>query len=134
MERTLRITAIILLLFNSIGALWGGAGLIYDPSGEFMQMPLDFLTHSPFNNYLIPGIILFTINGLMCLAVAILTIRRWKHYPQLIILQGTLLAGWLSVQIMMIQIFYAPLHLPFYLIALGLIVAGSVLLRAKPAQ
>jgi hypothetical protein len=133
MQRNLRITAITLLLINSIGALWGGAGLIYDPSGEFMQMPLDFLTHSPFNSYLIPGIILFTVNGLMCLAAAILTIRKWSYHPQLIILQGALLAGWLSVQIIMIQVFYAPLHLPFYLIALALIVSGSVLLRAKPA-
>jgi hypothetical protein len=132
MQRNLRITAIILLIANSIGALWGGAGLIYDPSGEFMQMPLDFLTHSPFSNYLIPGIILFTVNGLMCLVAAILTIRQWKYYPQLIVLQGALLAGWLSVQIIMIQVFYAPLHLPFYLIALSLIITGSILTR-KPS-
>ncbi|MDX9846379.1 MAG: hypothetical protein RBT74_05305 [Tenuifilaceae bacterium] len=131
MERTLRISAVILLLTNSLGALWGGAGLIYDPSGEFMQMPLDFLTHTPFKSYLIPGIILLVVNGTMCLAAAILTIRRWKYHPQLITLQGILLAGWLSIQIMMIQVFYAPLHLPFYLIALALIVVGSVLLRAK---
>jgi hypothetical protein len=131
MERKLRITAIFLLLANSLGALWGGAGLIYDPTGGFMQMPLDFLSHSPFNNYLIPGVILFVVNGLMCLFAAILTIRRWKLYPQLIVLQGILLAGWLSVQIIMIQIFYAPLHLPFYIIGLFLIVIGAFLSRKR---
>jgi hypothetical protein len=127
----LRITAIILLLLNAIGALWGGFGLIYDPSGEFMQMPLDFLAYSPFSNYLIPGIILFIFNGLLCLLAAVFAIIKHRIYPYFIVFQGVVLAGWLTVQIIMIQVFYAPLHLPFYLIGLALIIFGSILLR-KP--
>lgn len=131
MLRKLRLTAIVLLLFNSLGALWGGAGLVYDPTGEFMQMPLDYIKHSPFSTYLIPGIILFIANGLFSLIVAIATMKKGKYYVHLIIAQGLILAIWLSVQIAMIQIFYPPLHLPFYLISLALIVIGSVLLRGQ---
>lgn len=133
MKTKLRTTAVVLLIVNSIGALGGGGSLIYDPSGEFMQLPLDFLANSPFSSYLIPGIILFVVNGLFSLFVAFATVNRWKFHPQLIVLQGILLAGWLSVQIMIIQVFYLPMHLPFYLIALALIIVGSILTREKSA-
>ncbi|MFO8023467.1 MAG: hypothetical protein R6U65_13445 [Perlabentimonas sp.] len=129
--KKLRITAIILLLFNAIGALWGGFGLVYDPSGEFMQMPLDFLIHSPFSNYLIPGIILFVFNGLLCIVAAFFTIKKDNNYPYLIVFQGSVLVVWLTVQIIMIRLFYPPLHLPFYVIGLALIIIGSILLRNR---
>jgi hypothetical protein len=128
MKTRLRITALLLLFLNAIGALWGGFGLIYDPSGEFMQMPLGFLERSPFNNYFIPGIILFVFNGLLSLLAAISAIIKHKTYPYLIIFQGMVLIIWLTVQILMIQIFYAPLHLPFYFIGIVLIIIGSILL------
>jgi hypothetical protein len=127
----LRITAILLLFFNAIGALWGGFGLIYDPSGAFMQMPLGFLEPSPFKNYLIPGIILFVFNGLLCLVAAIFAIIKHRIYPHFIIFQGMVLVIWLTVQILMIQLFYAPLHLSFYIVGLVLIILGSVLLRKR---
>jgi CDP-diglyceride synthetase len=131
MNRKLRITAIILLLFNAVGALWGGFGLIYDPSGEFMQMPLEFLDRSPFNNYLIPGIILFVFNGLLCLLTVVFTIIKYKLFPYFIVFQGIVLVVWLSVQILMIHIFYPPMHLPFYFIGVALIAIGSILLRER---
>jgi hypothetical protein len=129
MMKKLRITAIVLLLFNAIGALWGGFGLIYDPGGEFMQMPLDYLRHSPFTNYLIPGIILFVFNGLFSLMAAFFAIIQHRIYPHFIVFQGAVLMIWLTVQIILIRIFYAPLHLPFYIIATILIILGSLLLR-----
>jgi len=131
MMKILRITAIVLLLLNALGALWGGFGLIYDPSGEFMQMPLDFLRHSPFTNYLIPGIILFVFNGLLCLVAAFFAILQHRIYPHFIVFQGAVLMTWLTVQIFLIRIFYATLHLPFLIIALFLIFIGLVLLRNR---
>lgn len=124
MEKKIRVVAIVLLIFNGITALWGGAGLIYDPQGDFMQMPVDLLRYSPFPTYLLPGIMLFTMNGLLSMIIAILAIRRYRHYPRLIILQGIILTGWLSVQIIMLRVFYAPLHISYYLAGFGLIAAG----------
>ena len=54
MKAFLRVTAIIILFINAIGALWGGGGFIYDPSGTYMQMPEGLLEPSPFtfkNNF-----------------------------------------------------------------------------------
>ncbi len=56
---------LFLLLFLSLGALFGGVVLVLDPSGELLQMPAIILKNSPFNNFLIPGLILFTVLGLL---------------------------------------------------------------------
>jgi hypothetical protein len=127
MKRLIKVTVIFILVINSFGALWGGAGLVYDPDGGYMQMPLSFLEHSPFSNYLIPGIILFTVNGLFGLLTLYMTLRRHPLYTRFLFLQGVLLAGWISVQVAMLQIFFAPLHLPFFLMGIFLMIAAGLL-------
>lgn len=49
-------------LFVGIGAMAGGLNAILNPKEPF-GMPAEFLNNSPFSDYLIPGIILFTIIG-----------------------------------------------------------------------
>jgi len=124
MTKTLRIIGLTLLFFTAITAIWGGVGLIYDPSGEYMQMSLDFLQHSPFPNYLIPGILLLIFNGMLSLITAIMVIKNHSIGYKLTILQGIILIIWLSVQIAMIRVFYIPMHLPFFTIGITLILLG----------
>jgi hypothetical protein len=131
MKSKLRVTAITLLFINGLGAIWGGAGLIFDPSGNFMQMPIEFLKYTPFTNFFIPGIILLVFNGLLSIIFALNGLRSQKYFPYMSIAQGLILAIWLSVQIMMIRQFYPPLHLTFYLLGLGMIVCGAILVRYK---
>ncbi len=50
-----------LLMFLGVGALGGGAFLMIDPSGASMQWSLEALTGSLFQNYLISGLLLFTV-------------------------------------------------------------------------
>lgn len=53
-----------LLAFLGISAIGGGGALIISPSGELLGgLPLSILARSPFNNFLIPGVILFTVLG-----------------------------------------------------------------------
>lgn len=54
-----------LLAFLSIGAIFGGGALILSPSGELLQMPLSMIKNSPFPDYLIPGIFLFLMLGVV---------------------------------------------------------------------
>jgi hypothetical protein len=56
---------IFLLAFLAFGALVGGGAMIISPSGELLRMPLSNLGNSPFRSFLIPGIILFMVLGLM---------------------------------------------------------------------
>ena len=59
-----RNTLLIMLAFLGLGAIGGGAVLIISPSGALFGMPLSMLENSPFNSFLVPGIILFTVLGL----------------------------------------------------------------------
>ncbi len=53
-----------LLFFLGLGALGGGGILIVSPSGKLMGMPLSILRFSPFDSFLIPGLILFSLLGI----------------------------------------------------------------------
>ena len=133
MKKLTRITAVILLFFNGVSAGFGGLGLIIDPSGKTMQLPFDFLEHTPFNDFLIPGIILFTVNGLFNFFAGILGIMKKKIFAFLTLLCGIGLTGWITVQIILIKSFYAPLHLPYFIIGLTLIILAYFLRKQVKA-
>lgn len=61
------------LALLGVGALGGGGMLVVSPSGEWMGMPLSMLARSPFQDFLVPGLVLFTVLGLApCLLVVAL--------------------------------------------------------------
>jgi hypothetical protein len=66
----------ILLAFLGVGAIFGGVVLIISPSGKLFGMPLSILDNSPFNDFLIPGIILFLVLGLSPCLLAIALIKK----------------------------------------------------------
>lgn len=70
-------------IFLGLGALAGGFMLVADPSGERMQMPASMLQRSPFSDFLVPGLLLFTVFGLFPLLALYSMIRRpeigWVH-------------------------------------------------------
>lgn len=53
-----------LQIFIGMGAVAGGLPMIITPSGSDTGLSTEILQNTPFENYLIPGIILFTINGM----------------------------------------------------------------------
>jgi hypothetical protein len=69
--KTSRNILITLLAFLGLSAIGGGGALIVSPSGKLLGgLPLSILEHSPFTNFLFPGMILFLILGLIpCLLV-----------------------------------------------------------------
>lgn len=126
MTKALRFTAILLLLFNGIGALYGGGLLIIDPTGGKLQLPLSYLQHAPFKDYLIPGIVLFLGNGVLSCIVGFLTFTHHKRYAHFIILQGGILTGWILIQVLMVQTVY-QLHYVMGAVGLALIGIGSLI-------
>lgn len=124
MQRFYRIAALVLLLFNGIGAIYGGYLFIAAPDGSLMHMPLNFLEHSPFTNFLIPGIILIIFNGVFSLFTSVCLLLRTKRYPLMIILQGVILLIWITVQIVMIRNYDDVLHTTFLAVGAALIFLG----------
>ena len=124
----LRTVSIILLFFLGLLALYGGWCFISDPSGKSIQIPIEVLDGTPFNDFLIPGIILLIANGFLSLLTAILTIRETKHYQWFIILQGCVLIVWLTAELMFnIEMFSPVMHYPLYTMGILLITIGSII-------
>jgi hypothetical protein len=132
MRAIIKVSSILLLLVNGTGAVYGGYQLITDPSGSKLQMPLSFLDHSPFHNYLIPGVILILVNGIFSFITFSTIVLKPKIYPLFLIAQGILLCGWIIIQMILLQMFYAPLHATFLTIGASLIACGWYLKRTEP--
>lgn len=70
---------LFLLAILGSGAIFGGGVLIISPSGKLFEMPLSMLKNSPFNDFLIPGIILFIVLGLVPIGLMIALIKRPEY-------------------------------------------------------
>ena len=106
--------------FLCTNALAGGAMLMLKPDGSLLGMREGWLQHTPFNNYLVPGLLLFLFNGLFPLFTLIgLILRprwRWanvfnlysfKHWSWTYSLFcGVILIGWITVQISLTPSFW----------------------------
>lgn len=118
-----RILIIILLAFNGIGAVYGGILLIADPEGWKLGIPTSVLKHSPFDDFLIPGIILFLVLGLGSLLSCALVILNTRRYPFWVILMGFILSVWISIQMLMLRDIHL-LQILYAIIGLSLMILG----------
>ena len=119
-------TSISMLIFLGITAIVGAVPMLTDPHGEPWQMPQSLLQHSPFHSYLIPGIILLVMNGLMSLFVLFLALRHRRGYGRWIALQGCVLLGWLAVECIVLRNVIWP-HYFYGAVALILVICGFAL-------
>ena len=130
--RLIRSIAIASLIFLGVTALIGAIPLIIDSSGALLRMPLSLLEPSPFSDYLIPGIILLVSDGLLDFLVLIFVLRRVSRYGWWVVLQGCVLFGWITIEVVMIRaVFWA--HYVYWALALVMIWCGW-LLRGDPAK
>jgi hypothetical protein len=125
-QNRIRIVALVLLFMTGINALAAGYSFMVDPSGKGLGMTTDYLKYSPFNDFLLPGIILFTANGILSTAIAVISLKKIRFYPSLISFQGCILSGWIMIQLVLI-LFFHPLHLITGIIGIALIVMGTLL-------
>jgi hypothetical protein len=102
MKRILFLSQGVIQIFVGLGAAVSGALLILYPSGELLQAPLDMLKGSPFQNFLLPGIILFLVNGVGQFVAGVLTFRRHPLSGYVGAVFGFALMIWIFVQVNMI--------------------------------
>ena len=118
----------LLLLFNGTGALYGGWSLITRPDGSGIHLSMDWLEHTPFQNYLIPGLILFVTNGIFSIVVLATMLLSVKGYSLLVVAQGAVLTGWIAIQMILMQTVYY-LHIILGSVGILLLVFGWMLLH-----
>ena len=116
-SKTTRNILLILLGFLGLGAIGGGGVLIISPTGELIGMPLSELNNSPFHSFLIPGIILFSVLGLIPLLLIIALLKKpdsrlaeqinifndmhWSWTFSIYI--AFILIGWIQIQMVFLQ-------------------------------
>ncbi len=126
--KNIRIIAIVLLFVVAVNALAAGYLFMADPSGHRLGTSLELLRYSGFDNFFLPGLVLFIVNGVWGLVTAAALIRRWPYYPVRLGMQGLLLTGWITIQVVMIREFNF-LHAVLGTIGIFFIVTGGVLLK-----
>lgn len=125
----------LLLILLAVDAIVGGVLLIADPAGGLLGMPVSLLEGSPFRDYLVPGLILFGLLGVVPLAVVagVWFRPRWAYVQRLgmhgawlaAIGVGAALIVWILVQMTILRFFLQPVVL-----ALGVAIMGVGLIPA----
>ena len=126
--------AVVLEILLSIGALGGGLVLIVAPRGEIMPLPLSALAGSPFDTYLVPGLVLFGVLGLGPLFAARLAWLRHPLAPTAVLVVGAGLLVWVAVEVAIIgysnepplQAIYGILGVAIVLVACRWLLAGGL--------
>ena len=93
---------LVLLCLQGLGGLAGGLSLTLAPDGSIMKMSTSLLDGSPFSDFLIPGLILLLVLGVLPLvAVAGLWMRRrWAWYAAFVVGCGLMI--WILVEMTII--------------------------------
>ncbi len=121
---------VALHLFVGIGAIFGGFAAILNPISP-LGATTEALRNSPFQDFLIPGILLFVVVGLGNIASAILFRFPTKALGYVSSVVSWALVIWIVVQCVMLQAI-AFLHVLFFLIGLvQAVLAASILFERR---
>ncbi len=123
----IRISLGLLLAVVSLNAFAGGYLGISGAKG----VPIEWLNGSPFESYLIPGIILFVIVGGSFLFAAVVVLRKYSYGKIISIAASIILFIWLAVEIYIIG--YVSWMQPATAVA-GLLVLILALFLNEPAR
>jgi len=120
---------VVIHFFVGIGAVVGGGAAILDPINP-LGVPLDTLKYSPFDNFLIPGLILFVIIGIGSLISGIAAWSKSDYQGYYSSASSWALMIWIAVQCLMLKsIVFA--HVFFFLIGLAGAVLAIIILYNK---
>lgn len=112
-----------LLLFSALSALGGGIALVVAREGSDALPPLSVLKFTPFESFLLPGLVLIVFVGGTSVAAALAVWRRLSIAIDLALLAGGVLTFWIASETAMLrevhglQIAYGALGLA--ILALG---------------
>jgi hypothetical protein len=107
---------VVLIALLAIGASGGGIAMLADTSGGVIKMPLTVLAGTPFSSFLIPGLILLILLGLLpgflvyplirkpdWRRAGLLNVYRGRHWAWTYSLYtGVMLSLWIDIQVMFV--------------------------------
>jgi uncharacterized membrane protein len=115
-----------LQLFVGIGAVVSGVGFILDPDGSNLSMSVEFLKESPFEDFLIPGITLLSINGLGSILGSFFSFRHHLFAGKMSMILGVAMVIWISAQVYWIS-WISWLQPVFFVLGIIEIILGFII-------
>lgn len=119
----------ILLSFIAITATVSGKLMISQPDGSILQLKPELLAGSPFSNYLVPGILLACVVGVVNVVAVFLNMMRHRQRYNAAIAGGAVIITWILVQVMMIGTIHW-LHILYFSAGI-LVVLGAYQLKGR---
>jgi hypothetical protein len=122
-------------LFVGIGALFGGAVAVINPYKP-LGVTVEALKNSPFDNYLIPGIILLVILGVGNVFSALVMRARSRFQGYISSVFSWAIMIWIVVQCIILEVVAAP-HVVYFMIGAVMALLSALLLfeqRLFPAN
>lgn len=106
------VALLVFQAFNGLSGLLGGFMLIKDSTGGNLNMQLEWLQGTPFSNFLIPGIILFMLNGVGNVLGFWISIKRKTNAGLFGAVFGAIMMIWITTQVILIgyKDFLQPLY------------------------
>ena len=101
--------------FAALSALSGGFAIL----AGWILFPADWLRASPFSDYTTPGVILFVIVGGSAVVATIAELRRSMSSAALSAVAGSIMMGWILVEIAIIQQVAWP-HVLYFAVGFGI--------------
>lgn len=109
----------ILVVFIALTSTISGLLMISKPDGSILQLSPGLLEGTPFNNYLVPGILLAIIVGGVNLIAVFFNMQRHPVRYNWAMAGGFMISGWLIAQMILIR----TLHwLHFIYLGIGLLI------------
>ena len=98
-SRIRRVTT-VLAGFVGVTAVLGGVELV---TGYPVQQPVEWLAGTPFDSYLVPGLLLAAAVGGSAVLAFVAAIRSDPRWPRAAIVAGVVLCGWIVAEMVMLD-------------------------------
>ena len=120
----------IVQLLVALLAIPSGISLLSHPDGSQLGLPIEILNTTPFSDFFVPGLFLFTVNGLAQAFASFSSFIRLSFYRTLGFILGILLIIWIMEQIFYIGLTHF-LQVIFFFIGIAEVILSVYLLNTK---
>lgn len=116
-----------LLSFIGISGVIVGLLLVIEPDGRWVGLNTDLLKNTPFVNFMIPGILLFAVNGVGSLIGTFLVLKKHHNNGIATIFLGVAMIIWISAEVYWFGWISSGLQITFLVVGVVEVVLGYFL-------
>lgn len=120
---------VVVTAVSGLAAIGGGLGVLFHGLG----IPTEELSNTPFDSFLIPGLLLTVVVGGSMATATIALLRRADEAGKVATVAGAVMLGWIVVEAFMIHA-GRPLQVAVAIVSLATILLGLVLDRDEHAH